>query len=205
MRDAAGVLLQTSVGLAGVLLVFIGFVYARAESTGNAKRARRYVRLAQFGIIPFAVAMLSAWLSLTAMHGSEPAYTGGGRAAQGVIRHFGVVRRRRRLRSLRVTMALTEAKLKDLTDKLFDELYLGEHHATWTALALNAYNFARNNITPGREPRPDDIAGVLHPVLKAHDALRQHQEDNRAKASRFSLMFTEYVVDQFLSEGGADA
>jgi hypothetical protein len=101
-------------------------------------------------------------------------------------------------------MALTEAKLKDLTDKKFDQLYTRDV-AVWRALAGNAHTFARTNITPGREPRPDDIAGVLHPVLKAHDALRDHQEDNRAKAARFSLMFTEFVVDRYLAEGGANA
>lgn len=101
-------------------------------------------------------------------------------------------------------MALTEAKLKDLTDKKFDQLY-NQNVAEWTDLATNAHTFARENITPGREPRPDDIAGVLHPVLKAHDALRNHQEDNRAKAARFALMFTEYVVDRYLAGGGSNA
>jgi hypothetical protein len=101
-------------------------------------------------------------------------------------------------------MALTEAKIKDLTDKKFDGLYT-DHEAVWRALAKNAHDFAKANITPGKEPRPDDIAGVLHPVLKAHDALRDHQEDNKAKASRFTLMFTEYVVDQYLSKGADNA
>ena len=94
-------------------------------------------------------------------------------------------------------MALTEAKIKDLEDKKFDEFYT-DHEQVWLALAKNAHDYATVNITPGKEPRPDDIAGVLHPVLKAHDALRAHQEDNKAKASRFALMFTEYVVDRYL-------
>jgi hypothetical protein len=101
-------------------------------------------------------------------------------------------------------VALTEAKIKDLTDKKFDELYVGDE-AVWLALATNAHAFAKANITPGKEPRPDDIAGVLWPVLKAHDALRNHQEDNQAKASRWSLMFTEYVVDRFIAKGAANA
>jgi hypothetical protein len=101
-------------------------------------------------------------------------------------------------------MALTEAKLKDLGDKKFDELYT-KNETEWCALAKNAHDFAQSNITPGKEPRPDDIAGVLLPVLRPHDALRGHQEDNRAKASRFALMFTEYVVDQYLSKGVANA
>lgn len=73
----------------------------------------------------------------------------------------------------------------------------------WTALAKTAYDFAKKNITSGKEPRPDDVAGVLHPVLKPHDDLRKHQDDNKAKANRFSLMFTEYVIDQalYLGEG----
>ena len=94
-------------------------------------------------------------------------------------------------------MALTEQKIKDLTDKKFDKLYTREEQV-WRALASNAYDYAKVNITPGKEPRPDDIAGVLLPILKPHDALRNHQEDNKAKAPRYAVMFTEYVVDQFL-------
>ncbi len=101
-------------------------------------------------------------------------------------------------------MALTEKKIKDLTDKKFDQLYTA-HAAVWRALATNAYAFAKANITPGKEPRPDDVAGVLLPVLAAHDSLREHQEDNQAKAPRFALMFTEYVVDKFIAEGAAHA
>jgi hypothetical protein len=98
-------------------------------------------------------------------------------------------------------MALTEAKIKNLADKKFDELYTA-HQATWCALADSAWQFAQTHITGGRVPRPDDVAGVLQPVLAAHDVLRDHQDDNRAKASRYVLMFTEYVVDQCLYQGG---
>lgn len=101
-------------------------------------------------------------------------------------------------------MALTEAKLKDLKDKKFDQLY-NHDPSVWCALAQNAHSFAKANITPGREPRPDDIAGVLLPVLRANDLLRDHQDDNRAKATRFPLMFTEYVIDRYLSAGGQNA
>ena len=97
-------------------------------------------------------------------------------------------------------MALTEAKIKDLTDKKFDKLYT-KHHKIWKALADEAFEYAKANITGGKDPRPDDVAGVLLPVIKAHDEVRKHQDDNRAKASRFSLMFTEYVVDQALYKG----
>jgi hypothetical protein len=101
-------------------------------------------------------------------------------------------------------MALTEAKIKDLTEKKFDELFTN-HRAVWCALATSARTFALTHITGGRQPRPDDVAGVLHPVLEAHDTLRNHQEDNKARSSRFVLMFTEYVVDQCLYPGGANA
>jgi hypothetical protein len=95
-------------------------------------------------------------------------------------------------------MALTEQKIKDLTDKKFDELYT-RNKTVWLALAKNAHEYAKSNITSGREPRPDDIAAVLLPIVKPNDALRDHQEDNKAKSARYAIMFTEYVVDQFLA------
>jgi hypothetical protein len=98
-------------------------------------------------------------------------------------------------------MALTESKIKELRDKKFDTLY-EEHKAEWTKLAKTAYVYVKQNITGGNEPRPDDVAGVLLPVLKPHDEVRKHQDDKSARASRYVLMFTEYVIDQSLYQGG---
>src|SRR5688572_2886224 len=81
-------------------------------------------------------------------------------------------------------MALTESKIKDLTDKKFDELYEGSE-AEWKVLAKTAYDFAKANITGGNPPRPDDIAKALYPMLQVHDAVREHQEENKARGKRF--------------------
>jgi|SRR5580704_5336897 hypothetical protein len=94
-------------------------------------------------------------------------------------------------------MALTEAKIKDLEDKLFDELFT-EHRPVWTQLAKKAFTHAKQNITGGRTPRPDDVAKVLYPMLEVHEDLRKHQETNRARAPRFTQWFTEYVIDKTL-------
>jgi hypothetical protein len=92
-------------------------------------------------------------------------------------------------------VALTESKIKDLTDKKFDSLFT-KHKATWLALAKKAAAYAKENITSGRTPRPDDIAKVLFPMLQVHDELRKHQEDNKARAKRYIEWFVEYVIDQ---------
>lgn len=94
-------------------------------------------------------------------------------------------------------MALTEAKIKDLTDKKFDALY-DAHKAEWKALAKTAQKHAKENITGGNDPRPDDVAKALYPMLEVHEVLRAHQEDNRARARRFVEWFVEYVIDQAL-------
>jgi hypothetical protein len=94
-------------------------------------------------------------------------------------------------------VALTEAKIKDLCDKKFDKLYEAQE-AEWTALAKTAQKHAKENITGGKEPRPDDIAKALFPMLEVHEELRAHQEDNRARAKRFVEWFVEYVIDQSL-------
>ncbi len=94
-------------------------------------------------------------------------------------------------------MALTESKLKDLTDKKFDELF-EKNKAVWEPLAKNAHDYAKENITGGNEPRPDDIEKVLYPMLEVHQKVREHQEDNRARAPRYVTWFSEYVIDRIL-------
>lgn len=94
-------------------------------------------------------------------------------------------------------MALTEAKIKDLSDKGFDGLYTN-NKAVWDAMVETARTYTRDNITGGNEPRPDDIAKVLLPMLQVDDTLRAHQEENRARGKRFVEWFVEYVIDQAL-------
>jgi hypothetical protein len=92
-------------------------------------------------------------------------------------------------------VALTEAKIQDLSDKKFDELYAA-HEAEWVALAATAREHAKNSITGGNDPRPDDVAKVLYPMLEVNEKLRGHQEDNKARGKRYVEWFVEYVIDQ---------
>ena len=94
-------------------------------------------------------------------------------------------------------MALTESKIQDLKDKAFDELYT-KHKAEWTKLAKAAQKHAKEHITGGKDPRPDDVAKALYPMLEVHEVLRGHQEDNKARGKRFVEWFVEYVIDQSL-------
>ena len=63
-RDTVTAVFSSSVGLAGILLVFVGFVYSRTETFERADRVRRYQIVAKLGVIPFALALVSAWLCL---------------------------------------------------------------------------------------------------------------------------------------------
>ena len=96
-------------------------------------------------------------------------------------------------------MALTEAKIKDLVAKKFDRLLDNEWNQ-WSIMAEAAYGHAQEFITDGRIPRPDDVAKVLLPMLEVDERLRRHQEDNYARAKRFTEWFTEYVIDKYLGE-----
>ena len=94
-------------------------------------------------------------------------------------------------------MALTRAKVQKLEDKAFNELY-DQDKAKWTKMAKDAKAHAKQHITAGDDPRPDDIAKALYPMLEVDDVLRGHQEDNKARGKRFVEWFVEYVIDQSL-------
>lgn len=63
--------LGASVGLAGLLLVFVGFVYGRADSFTDTRRRDSYQRIARIGIAPFVASLVCAWLCLEALTGSQ--------------------------------------------------------------------------------------------------------------------------------------
>lgn len=96
-------------------------------------------------------------------------------------------------------MGLSESKKKNLEDKDFDTLFTG-NRPKWTRFAREAHRFARQNITGGNEPRPDDVAKALYAVIEADETFRDHQEENRARQPRYVGWFTDYVVDQVLVE-----
>lgn len=57
-------ILGASVGLAGILLVFVGFIFTRSEGFEVVTRTRRYQIIARVGLVPFAVAIGCAWVCL---------------------------------------------------------------------------------------------------------------------------------------------
>jgi hypothetical protein len=65
-RQIALSALGAATDLAAVLLVFVAFVYSKAESIQAVPRKRQYQNVARFGFLfPFMSAMISAWLLLT--------------------------------------------------------------------------------------------------------------------------------------------
>ena len=55
-KDTIAAILGASAALAGLLLVFVGFVYARGESY-ETKRGDKFKLIAKFGVVPFLVAL----------------------------------------------------------------------------------------------------------------------------------------------------
>jgi hypothetical protein len=70
----AATLLQTSVSLAGLLLVFVGFIYSRADQFSNTKKADNYRNLARGSVLPLIPALVCAWLCVSYFQGHAPAY-----------------------------------------------------------------------------------------------------------------------------------
>src|SRR5262249_17844996 len=91
-------------------------------------------------------------------------------------------------------MGFTEEKLQDLKEKGFDKLF-EKHKALWVTMANTAYANAKDNITGGNPPRPDDILKMLLPMLEPNVILRKHQEENSAWYKRFREYFAEYIID----------
>ena|SRR5882762_3918016 len=102
-------------------------------------------------------------------------------------------------------MALNETKKKNLEDKEFDKLFNDpDQNQKWVQLAANANEYAKTNITLGKEPRLDDVSGVLYPIIAADEDFRAHQDKNAARAKRWTEWFTEYIVDRVIGEGRAN-
>lgn len=97
-------------------------------------------------------------------------------------------------------MSLTQTKIKELESKGFDKLYT-KHKALWDGLASNARKYARAHITDGKEPRLDDVLKMLLPMIEHLDELRDHQDEEKARAKRYQTFFAEYIIDKYLPEG----
>jgi hypothetical protein len=72
-KDTVVAILGAAAALAGLLLVFIGFVYAHGESY-QTRTGDKFKFVAKLGIAPFIVTLLCAWFCLEWLTGSEWAY-----------------------------------------------------------------------------------------------------------------------------------
>jgi uncharacterized membrane protein len=67
-RDAALAVLGGALALAGVLLIFIGFILPKTEAY-NERTADRFRWIARLGLFPFLAALFCAWVSIWAVQG----------------------------------------------------------------------------------------------------------------------------------------
>jgi hypothetical protein len=68
-RDTILAVLQSDIGLVGLVLIFAGFVVAKAESFSNVGRGDRYRWLALTSLVPIIAALISAWISMNGIEG----------------------------------------------------------------------------------------------------------------------------------------
>jgi hypothetical protein len=72
-KDTIIAIFGAASGLAGLLLIFVGFVYAKGD-TVNPKRGDKFRNVARAGIAPFGLALVSAWWSLNYLQGDLSYY-----------------------------------------------------------------------------------------------------------------------------------
>jgi hypothetical protein len=71
-KDTILAVFGAAVGLAGIVLVFIGFVSAHGEGFQNNDRKKIFKRVAKIGLIPFAIALIAASFSLCWLETCSP-------------------------------------------------------------------------------------------------------------------------------------
>jgi hypothetical protein len=98
-------------------------------------------------------------------------------------------------------MGYSEMKKKELEAKNFHILFEDKkRRAKWITVVEKAYAYAKDAITDGREPLPDDISDALLPILNKDDDLRKHQKANRASSRKYKEYFADYIVHVFMTE-----
>ena len=96
---------------------------------------------------------------------------------------------------------MSESKKEMLEAKNFHKLFSDKkHNGKWVGAANSAHEYAKTNITHGNEPKPDDTAEALLPILNADSDLLKHQRANRATAKKYREAFADYIVDRVLIE-----
>jgi hypothetical protein len=72
-KDIIIAIFGAAVGLAGILLVFVGFVYSHAETQPLADDRKKFKLVAKIGLLPFLISLLCASLCLSWMFSPSPA------------------------------------------------------------------------------------------------------------------------------------
>jgi hypothetical protein len=70
-KETALAVCGAALGIAGLLLVFIGFIIAKADNSYNTARAKRFVWMARTGLIPFLASLICCWFSIWAVQGAN--------------------------------------------------------------------------------------------------------------------------------------
>jgi hypothetical protein len=71
-KDTILAVFGAAVGLAGIVLVFVGFISAHGEGFQNNDRKRVFKRVAKVGLIPFTIALVAAFFSLCWLETATP-------------------------------------------------------------------------------------------------------------------------------------
>jgi hypothetical protein len=69
LREAATSVFGVANDLAGLLLVFIGYVYARGEGFRNVRHGDQFKHVAKAGIVPFVTLLVCSWFALNYIQG----------------------------------------------------------------------------------------------------------------------------------------
>jgi uncharacterized membrane protein len=70
-RDILLAALGSDVAIAGLVLVFVGFLFTKAESYQGNRSGDLYSRLAVSGLVPIVASLAAAWMCIDAIQGHQ--------------------------------------------------------------------------------------------------------------------------------------
>jgi uncharacterized membrane protein len=70
-KDVILAVLGSDIAIAGLVLVFAGFLITKAESFEGSKYGDKYNWLAVYGLVPIVVSLAAAWMCVDALQGAE--------------------------------------------------------------------------------------------------------------------------------------
>lgn len=70
-KDVILAVLGSDIGIAGLILIFAGFLATKAESYEGNRSGDKYNWLAVAGLLPIIVSLASAWMCIDALQGGE--------------------------------------------------------------------------------------------------------------------------------------